>query len=201
MEQSDSHSDLLREYFRSKLKEETLQRAVQIRALQHAAKKQPVGSITFPRFLAESLKAARVNVDRLPDLAGISPLEAKHLSQEVVRNPFVLPASSVASILLTFNLSLKNLRTLLENSLVAGRALSQSERAVARSSQVQGSGERARSIQEGLDALFIQVHSNGARDGGGSPQPLRPEDQVRLSEYLTRVSQELKRREADYLIS
>jgi hypothetical protein len=201
MEQNDSRSDLLKKYFRSKLKEETLQRAVQIRALQQAAKKQPIGSITFPRFLTESLKAARLNIGQLQDLAGIEPLEAKHLSQEVVQNPFTLRASSVVSILLTFNLSLKNLQILLENSIIAGHALSQSERAVARSSEVQGSGERARSIRDGLDALFIQLNEKRAKEDGGPHGQLLPEEQARLSEYLSRVAEELRRREADYLIS
>lgn len=198
MESRDSYDELLKRYFVSNRKKATIEKAQQIRLLQRAVKMQPIESITFWRFVSATFDTAKVKSDALAQLAAISPTEADLLTQDSMTDPFALRPSTMANILLTLNLHLPNLRTLLENTLIAQNAAGGTSRAVARSSESLGGGSRTRLLRDGLNSLFIQLNKE-ARNTGRAKIPL--EQQHRLTVYLSEVIEELKRMDAEYLSS
>ncbi|MEN6411838.1 MAG: hypothetical protein ABFC84_03605 [Veillonellales bacterium] len=201
MEENDSIDTLLSQYFSSQKKEILTQRFLQIRALQDAAKHISTESSTLWRVVLETLNAARIDPKDLASLADISDDEAQYIVAEVQPEPFSLSPQSTARILITFKLSIKTLEVLLKNALLAQYAMKTSQRALARSSETLGNRQRARSIQDGINALFIQISNEPKPLRSNAELPLFAEDQIKLSTYLSAVINELKSNEAEYLLS
>lgn len=200
MEENDNIDTLLSQYFSSQKEEILTQRFLQIRALQDAAKHVPTKSSTLCRVVLETFKAARIDPKDLASLADISDEEAQYIVSEVQPEPFGLPPQATARILITFKLSIKTLEVLLKNALLAQYAMKASQRALARSSEMLGDRQRARSIQDGINALFIQISNEPKPLYSNAESPLSIEDQVKLSTYLSSVINELKSNEAEYLL-
>lgn len=201
MEKNDSIDNLLSQYFSSKRDEIIIQRFLQIRALQEAATHISTESSTLLRVVLETLEAARVNTKDLASIADISDTDVRYIVSEVHPEPFGLSPHSVARILITFKISIKTLEVLLRNALLAQYALKSTKRAVARSSETLGNSERARSIQDGINALFIQMSNDPKSLSSNAEQSISVEDQAKLSKYLFSVITELKNDEAEYLLS
>lgn len=200
MEQPDNTDNMLEQFFRYQRDEVVIQRALQIRAVQNAIKHQPIESSTLWRIVADSLKGAHVDPKELSVLANISSDDAQYLVSEIRPEPFTLSSVSMANVLITFNISIKKLEALLKNALVAKYASETSQRAVARSSETIGNKERARSIQDGINALFIQVNNEASARADDSKPKLLPDDQTKLESYLSGVTIELKKLDAEYLL-
>jgi len=201
MEQPDNTDNMLEQFFRYQRDEVVIQRALHIRAVQNAIKHQPIESSTLWRIIADSLKEAHVDPKVLPVLANISSDDAQYLVSEIRPEPFALSSASMANILIAFNIPIKKLEILLKNALVAKYASTTSQRAVARSSETIGNKERARSIQDGINALFIQVNNEASARTDDSKPTLLPDDQTKLQTYLSGVIIELKNLDAEYLLS
>lgn len=201
MEENDTIDKLLSQYFSSKREETLTHRFIQIRALQDATKQISTEASTLWRVVLEALKVARVDPKDLALLADISDEEAQYIVAKVQPEPFGLPARAVAHLLITLKLSIKKLETLLINALLAQNSSKKIQRTVARSSDPLGNRERARAIQDGINAVFIQIHNEQSAPQSDEKAACTKEDQTKLSAYLSLVIAELKRNEADYLLS
>ncbi|HUX22352.1 MAG TPA: hypothetical protein VMW69_14005 [Spirochaetia bacterium] len=200
MEQHDKTEEMLTQYFATQRNARTIQRALFIRALQKAAKEHPIDSSTLWRLVSDSVNKIRIDIKEFSLIAGIELDEARYLVEEVRPEPLAIRPPSMANILLTFGLTTSILKTLLRNAFIAKYATKKTQRAVARSSEAIGEGDRARAMQDGLNALFIQINGP-AEKKENHENALSNEDNMKLDSYITSVAGELQKLDADYLIS
>lgn len=200
MEQPDRIENLLDSFFNSQREEAVIEKALHIHALQKAIKHQTTESNTLWRLIVDSFREAHVDPNELAGLANISNEEAYYIINEIRPEPFALPSAAMANILITFNISIKKLEALLTNALIAKLASKTSQRAVARSSETIGNTERARTMQDGLNALFIQVNKETPIRIDALQNKLQPDDQKKLQTYISTVTIELKKLDAEYLL-
>lgn len=195
MDSHDGSDTLLRNYFQKSNKNETLRKAKLIRFLQSSVNGLSPTRYTMWRFFEEVISTTRISGPDFQEISNCSKEDIGVLTGKTSRNPFGLPAASMAQIMVACGIHLTALASLLENSVIAKHESQRNTQALARSSV---SGEEKRSVvQAGLDALFVQLSASKNTEGKA---PLSPEDDSRLRKYLDAVRGELREIQAEYLL-
>ena len=201
MENHETYDDILKGYFKHEAKEDTIKKAMAIRNIQKAVQKLNYSSLPLWGFISKVLDEAKIGCRQLPKIAHISNREVDALIDNRERNPFAIEPSSMACILLTFSITTKMFQEILVNSLIAKKAASQVQQTAARSNTLLPKNVNAKSIQNSIDSLLIQMSKEQSESQDASKLTLDYSEMRRIEVYLSLTIDSLKKIDAEYLIT